>query len=64
METRICPLKYYKIDLSFSIKPQEINSNVCKEYKTERQAQTERSGMPELRAPGALKFASKASYAL
>ena len=31
-------LQYYKIDLSFSTKLQEINSNVCEEYKTEREA--------------------------
>ena len=31
-------LQYYKIDLSFSIKLQEINLNVCEEYKTEREA--------------------------
>ena len=31
-------LQYYKIDLSFSIKLQEINLNVCQEYKTEREA--------------------------
>ena len=28
-------LQYYKVDLSFIIKIQEINLNVCKEYKTE-----------------------------
>ena len=28
----------YKIDLSFSIKLQEINLHVCEEYKTEREA--------------------------
>ena len=28
-------LQYYKIDLSFSTKLQEINLNVCEEYKTE-----------------------------
>ena len=32
-------LQYYKIDLSFSIKLQEINLNVCEEYKTEREVQ-------------------------
>ena len=31
-------LQYYKIDLSFSIKLQEINLNICGEYKTERKA--------------------------
>ena len=31
-------LQYYKIDLSFSIKLQEINLYVYKEYKTEREA--------------------------
>ena len=31
-------LQYYKIDLSFSIKLQEINLYVCEEYKTEREA--------------------------
>ena len=32
-------LQYYKIDLGFSIKLQEINLNVCEEYKTKREAQ-------------------------
>ena len=32
-------LQYYNIDLSFSIKLQEINLHVCEEYKTEREAQ-------------------------
>ena len=27
-------LQYYKIDMSFSIKSQEINLYVCEEYKT------------------------------
>ena len=31
-------LQYYKIDLSFRIKLQEINLYVCEEYKTEREA--------------------------
>ena len=31
-------LQYYKIDLSFSIKLQEINLYLCEEYKTEREA--------------------------
>ena len=31
-------LQYHKIDLSFSIKLQEINLNLCEEYKTEREA--------------------------
>ena len=31
-------LQYYKIDLSYSIKLQEINLNVCEEYKTKREA--------------------------
>ena len=31
-------LKYYKIDLNFSMKLQEINLYVCEEYKTEREA--------------------------
>ena len=31
-------LQYYNIDLNFSIKLQEINLNVCEEYKTEREA--------------------------
>ena len=31
-------LQYYKIDLTFRIKLQEINSNVCEEYKSEREA--------------------------
>ena len=31
-------LQNYKIDLSFSIKLQEINLNVCEEYKTECKA--------------------------
>ena len=31
-------LKYYKINLSFSIKLQEINLYLCDEYKTERDA--------------------------
>ena len=39
---RICNsnLQYYKIDLSFSIKLQEINlyEYVCEEYMTEREA--------------------------
>ena len=37
---RICNshLQYYKSDLSFSIKLQGINLNICKEYKTEREA--------------------------
>ena len=30
-------LQYYKIDLSFNIKKQEINLNLCDEYKTERE---------------------------
>ena len=29
--------QYYKIDLSFSIKLEEIKLNVCDEYKTERE---------------------------
>ena len=29
-------LQYYKIDLRFSIKLQEINFNACEEYKTKR----------------------------
>ena len=33
-------LQYYKIDLSFSIKLQEINLYVCEEYKTEREKKT------------------------
>ena len=40
-------LQYYKIDLSFSIKLQETNLNVCEEYKTEREIQTERSARRE-----------------
>ena len=35
-------LQYYKIDLSFSIKLQELNLNLCKEYKTEREARDEK----------------------
>ena len=31
-------LQYYKIDVSFSIKLQEIISNACEEFKTEREA--------------------------
>ena len=34
-------LQYYKIDLSFSIKLQEINLYVCEEYKIEREAHDE-----------------------
>ena len=34
-------LQYYKNDLSFSIKLQEINFNVCEECKTEPEARTE-----------------------
>ena len=29
-------LQYYEIDLSFTLKVQEINSYVCEEYKIER----------------------------
>ena len=29
-------LQYYKIDLSFSVRLQEINLNACEEYKTEQ----------------------------
>ena len=31
-------LQYNEIDLSYSIKLQEINLNVCEDYKTEREA--------------------------
>ena len=31
-------LQYYKIDSSLSIKLQEINLNICEEYKSEREA--------------------------
>ena len=34
--SRKCNLHNYKIDLSFRIKLQEINLNVCEEYKTQR----------------------------
>ena len=34
-------LQNYKTDLSFSIELQEININVCEEYKTEREARDE-----------------------
>ena len=33
-------LQYYKIDPSFNIKLQKINLNLCKEYKTEREARS------------------------
>ena len=52
-------LQYYKIDLSFSIKLQEINLYVCGKYKTEREIQRERSTTIESRTLGTLKFASE-----
>ena len=51
-------LQYYKIDLSFSIKLQQINLYVCEEYKTKREAQrsniSERKARRTNRAPWAL----------
>ena len=41
-------LQYNKIDLSFSIKLQELNLNVCEKYRIEREARKE--DMPEKRA--------------
>ena len=61
-------LQYYKIDLSYSIKLQEINLNICQEYKTEldlarnpnkTECEARRSKRTESHALGALKFASE-----
>ena len=67
-------LQYYEIDLSFSIKLQEIKLNVCEEYKTEREARGSNNGawsatfkyfeaqcaIIESCTLGALKFTSEA----
>ena len=42
-------LQYYKIDLSFSIKLQQINLYLCEEYKPQRDIQTKRSATIESR---------------
>ena len=44
--------QYYKLDFCFSIKLQEINLNLCEEYKTARSATIESCAL------GALKLAS------
>ena len=52
--------QYNQIDLSFSINLQELNLNVCEEYKTKCDVQIFRSVAFKTRNPGALKFTSKA----
>ena len=38
-------LQYYEIDLSFSIKLEKMNLNVCEENKTEREAPRSNRGL-------------------